>query len=413
MFGDYKVLSKCSTTNARVSTYVLDKNTLHLPVFMPVATYGAMRGVQPQRLEEEIILSNTYHLRNLHRNIKDFMGWEKSMLTDSGGFQIQSLPNVQVVDEGVIFDGRLFTPEDSLDIQMGLGADIMMQLDDVVNPMMPREQHERAITRSIEWLDRAIVHINRKNSTEGKELSEESDEERETKAFKANKEDTVPTIQHHNGQVIFPIIQGGLLDDLRLKSLQAILERKPLGLAIGGLSGGEDKNDFCRTVFHCCANLPDNLPRYLMGVGYPEDVVVCCALGTDMSDCVYPTRTARFGRAFRDTGDLIISNALITDERPIDPGCGCHTCGRFSRAYLATIKGTPMFCMLMSLHNLHYMRGLTARIRSSIAEDQYPAFIAEFMAKRYGAQLPEWIATALKLVNVDLKAGSAQEHIKC
>lgn len=384
MFADFKILKKCKTTNARISTYELDKNTLHLPVFMPVATYGAMRGVKPETLPEEIILSNTYHLRNLKRNVKKFMGWNKSMLTDSGGFQIQSLPNVVVKDEGVVFGDKLFTPEESMDIQMGLGADIMMQLDDVVNPMEPRELHEKAISRSIEWLDRAIIHINSANS-------EEEDKSKRCKDTK---------IKCHNGQLIFPIIQGGLLEDLRQKSIDEILKRGPKGIAIGGLSGGEDKNDFCRTVLFCCRTLPENMPRYVMGVGYPEDIVVCCALGTDMSDCVYPTRTARFGKAFRDEGDIIVDNRLISDSKKLEDGCECFTCKKYTRAYLATIKGTPNFCMLMSAHNLHYMRNLTKRIRESIENDRFKDFIIEYMCKRYKDSIPEWIIKALEQVNV-------------
>ncbi|KAI5169148.1 queuine tRNA-ribosyltransferase catalytic subunit [Pancytospora epiphaga] len=407
MFGDFKIIKTCKTTNARVSTFTLDKNTLHLPVYMPVATYGAMRGVEPKHLEEEIILSNTYHLRNLGKNIKDFIGWEKSMLTDSGGFQIQSLPNVEVVDDGVIFDGKLFTPEDSMNIQMVLGADIMMQLDDVVNPMMARDLHERAVTRSIAWLDRAILHINGKN----RNADEMADEELKTNSteeplddghIKRLKHSKIPIIKPNNGQVIFPIIQGGLEDDLRLKSIEQILLRKPIGLAIGGLSGGENKDDFCRTVLNCCKNLPPAMPRYLMGVGYPEDVVVCCALGSDMSDCVYPTRTARFGRAFLDSGDITISNACLKDIQPIDWNCGCLTCKKYSRAYLATTKGTPMFCMLMSIHNLYYMRKLTRRIRANILNDTFPLFIKTFMTGRYSENIPGWIITALKKVGVDL-----------
>lgn len=396
MFGRYVIIKKCKTTNARVSEFQLANNKLHLPIFMPVATYGAMRGIKTSAMPEEMILSNTYHLRNLNRNVKDFMGWEKSMLTDSGGFQIQSLPNVQVTDDGVIFDDKLFTPEDSMDIQMKLGADIMMQLDDVVNPNEERSKHEKAVERSIEWLDRAIIHINKEEYIEEVEYIEE-DTEGKIKRIKK-----VPLIKALNNQILFPIIQGGLQDDLRTKSIEEILLRKPIGIAIGGLSGGEDKNDFCRTVHHCCKNLPDEMPRYLMGVGYPEDIVVCCALGSDMSDCVYPTRTARFGRAFLDTGDLLVDNRILGDLSPLDDSCSCSTCKAYSRSYLATIKGTANFCMLMTIHNMHYMRKLTRRIRESILEDRFPEFIKEFMHKRYKGEIPGWIVTALSKVNVIL-----------
>lgn len=393
MFGTFRIIKKCKTTNARASELELDKNTLHMPIFMPVATYGAMRGVSPSAMQEEIILTNTYHLRNLRRNIKDFMGWNRSMLTDSGGFQIQSLPNVEVTDDGVVFNGKLFTPEDSMDIQMKLGADIMMQLDDVVNPMEPREKHVKAIARSIEWLDRAIAHI---NSARNSSLSaEDAKRRKEIPLIKPN--------QQNHRQMIFPIIQGGLDHDLRKESIEAILLRRPIGLAIGGLSGGEDKNDFCKTVLFCCENLPDEIPRYLMGVGYPEDVVVCAALGTDMSDCVYPTRTARFGRGFRDEGDLMIDSKVVGDLSPISSTCECSTCKRYSRSFLATIKGSPNFCMLMSIHNMHYMRNLTRRIRESIEQERYPEFIKEFMRSRYQASIPGWIVAALSKVNVEVR----------
>lgn len=386
-FGTFTIIKKCKTTNARVSEFVLAKNTLHLPIFMPVATYGAMRCVPVASMPEEIILSNTYHLRNLNRNVKEFIGWERSLLTDSGGFQIQSLPNVQVVDEGVRFDDRLFTPEESMDIQIGLGADVMMQLDDVVNPMEDRKKHEEAVDRSLAWLDRAILQI---------ETANKQVDETVNKRIKPNK----PTIHPFRNQILFPIIQGGLEEDLRMRSIKGILERRPLGIAIGGLSGGENKGDFCKTVLLCCKSLPPEMPRYLMGVGYPEDVVVCCALGTDMSDCVYPTRTARFGRAFRDEGDFIVTGKVIGGLSPLDESCECATCRHHNVSYLATIRGTPNFCMLLSVHNMHYMRNLTKRIREAIERDCFPEFIKKFMKKRYKEEIPEWIKEAMGSVGV-------------
>lgn len=393
MFGDFQILKKCAKTNARVSTFELSNNTLSLPVFMPVATYGAMRGVQPEYLSEEIILSNTYHLRNLKRNIKKLMGWNKAMLTDSGGFQIQSLPDVKVVDAGVSFGGKLFTPEQSMEAQMVLGADIMMQLDDVVNPKEPRELHVTAVKRSLEWLRRAVEYINSAIDREARE-----EEEAQNKVRKRHCH-----IRAANGQMLFPIIQGGLLEDLRKESIDGILEFEPMGLAIGGLSGGESKKDFCRIVHYCCKNLPDCMPRYLMGVGYPEDIVVCHALGVDMSDCVYPTRTARFGRAFLDAGDKIINNSVLYNTAPIDPECECATCKRYSQAYLALLRGTPNFCTLMSIHNLHYMRNLTQRVRDSIINDHFDVFLKEYLTRRFGGAVPEWIHYALKLVSVEIK----------
>lgn len=462
MLGHFSIVKKCKTTNARVSELQLNNNKINTPVFMPVATYGAMRGVRYEHMPEEIILSNTYHLRNLNKDVKNFMEWSRSLLTDSGGFQINSLPNVNVNDEGVVFDNKLFTPEDSMDIQISLGADIIMQLDDVVNPKEERSKHEVAVKRSIEWLDRAINHIrdvtqlsehNKSKlinevvqSTETKrvkmndnplinninkdDIINEIIQSTETKRIKLNdnplvkninKDNTIneivqstepkriklndnPSISNLIGdnfkQILFPIIQGGLIDEIRQKSIDEILKRNPIGLAIGGLSGGENKEDFCNTVFYCCNNLPENIPRYLMGVGYPEDIVVCTALGVDMADCVYPTRTARFGRAFKDTGYILIDNKVIADITPIDNNCECMTCKKYSKAFISNLKGTSGYCQLLSVHNLFYMRRLTERIRNSIKEDKFPEFIKRFMGDRYKESVPEWIRNALLKVNV-------------
>lgn len=386
MFGDFEILKKCKTTNARVSKFTLNNNTLDLPIFMPVGTYGAIKGVPVEDLKEQMILSNTYHLRNLNRNVKDFMKWKGSMLTDSGGFQIGSLPNVEVTEEGVLFDKKLFTPEESMDIQMKLGADIIMQLDEVVNPNDPLDKIEVACKRSIRWLDRCIHQVY--DSTE-------------ENVKRRKEEDDIPKIKLENKkQILFPIVTGGLDEELRQYSIDEIVKRKPRGLAIGGLSGGEEKSEFARTVLYCTTHLPDNIPRYVMGVGYPEDVVICSALGTDMSDCVYPTRTARFGRMFTDSGDIYITNKLRLDTTKIKD-CDCFTCTRYSLAYLSMLKGTTNFCILTTIHNMHYMRNLTRRIREAILEDRYPEFIKSYMTTRYET-VPEWIVEVLKKVNVHL-----------
>lgn len=389
MIGDFRIVKRCSTTLARVSTLELSSTVLELPMFMPVGTYGAMKGMCVPDLKENMILTNTYHLRDLGKSIKGFMRYGLGMLTDSGGFQIGSLPDVVVREEGVEFGSRLFTPEDSMNIQMVLGADIMMQLDDVVNPCEDREKIETSMRRSLRWLDRCIRAVHGTGGEEGKRM-------------KSN-EDRIPQIMvdKDSTQILFPIVQGGLCEDLRMESMQGILRRSPKGLAIGGLSGGEEKTEFARTVHFCTRNLPEGIPRYLMGVGYPEDIVVCVALGSDMSDCVYPTRTARFGRAFSDTGDIYLTSRFSMDTRRIDEECGCSTCAKHSRAFLYSIRGTTNFCMLLTVHNLHYMRNLTRRIRESILEDKYPEFIRSFMARRFG-NVPEWIRVSLKRVGVEI-----------
>ncbi|KAF9762701.1 Queuine tRNA-ribosyltransferase catalytic subunit 1 [Nosema granulosis] len=385
MFGDFEILKKCKTTNARVSRFTLNNNTLDLPIFMPVGTYGAIKGVPVEDLKEQMILSNTYHLRNLKKNVKNFMKWKGSMLTDSGGFQIGSLPNVEVTEEGVLFDKKLFTPEESMDIQMGLGADIIMQLDEVVNPNDPIDKIEVACKRSIRWLDRCIKQVYG------------SEDEENPKRVKEN----LPQIKlEARNQILFPIVTGGLDDSLRQYSIDEIVKRNPKGLAIGGLSGGEAKSEFARTVLYCTTHLPDSIPRYVMGVGYPEDIVICSALGTDMSDCVYPTRTARFGRMFSDTGDIYITNKLKGETKKRQD-CDCFTCKNYSLAYLSMLKGTTNFCILTTIHNMHYMRNLTRRIREAILKDEYPEFIKNYMNTRY-EKVPEWIVDVLKKVNVEV-----------
>lgn len=381
MLGDFKITHKCKTTKARVSTFELNNNILELPIFMPVGTYGAIKAILTENIEENMILSNTYHLRNLNKNVKNFMKYDRSMLTDSGGFQIGSLPDVEVEEDGVKFFNKMFTPEESMDIQMTLGADIIMQLDEVVNPNDDLVKIKNACERSIRWLDRCIKQVYYNNDT-----------------IKRKKNILEILINDNSKQILFPIVTGGLDENLRQYSINEILKRKPKGLAIGGLSGGEEKKEFARTVLYCTKNLPLNMPRYIMGVGYPEDILICVALGTDMSDCVYPTRTARFGRLFSDNGDIVISNKLQYNLSK-NKECNCTTCKNYSFAYLSMIKKTTNFCILASVHNLYYMRNLTERIRNAIKENKYPDFIKEYLKKRYKI-IPTWIIEVLKHVNV-------------
>ncbi|WUR03645.1 queuine tRNA-ribosyltransferase catalytic subunit 1 (QTRT1) [Vairimorpha necatrix] len=436
MFGKFEIIKKCSTTNARVSSLQLSNSSLSLPIFMPVGTYGAMKAVTVDNIKENMILSNTYHLRNLGKNIKNFMKYKQNMLTDSGGFQIGSLPDVVVEEEGVKFFDKMFTPEESMDIQITLGADIIMQLDEVVNPNDDIEKIEVASKRSIRWLDRCIKQVYYNKLDEEENINKDNNKldvkdnnkldvkdrnkldvkdnnisnDKNTVDLKDNIENNTKRLKRDNDliikldksskQILFPIVTGGLSEELRQYSIDEILKRKPKGLAIGGLSGGEEKSEFARTVLYCTNNLPDNIPRYIMGVGYPEDIVVCVSLGTDMSDCVYPTRTARFGRLFSDKGDILINNKLQYEINKNEE-CGCSTCTNYSYAYLSLIKGTTNFCMLATEHNLYYMRNLTKRIREAILEDKYPEFIKEYMNKKYKV-IPEWIVEIMKKFNIKL-----------
>lgn len=377
-----------------MSTLSLSRS-VELPAFMPVATYGPMRGVQLSEVESDLILSNTYHCRKLGR-LKEFTGWRKCLLTDSGGFQIGSLRGAEVVEEGVIFPGgdggpkrraALFTPEESIRVQNKLGADIIMQLDEVVPPDSKRV--EEAMLRSLRWLERC------------------------KKA-------------HRTAQLLFPIVQGGLDLGLRSTSIEEILKKAPPGIAIGGLCGGEEKLEFCRVVHYCTGRVAElcgsaehpfvpRIPVYVMGVGYPEDVVVCVALGCDMMDCVYPTRTARFGKILTDHGDINLNKAGDLEMLQRAPGeggarvdrglvfnvCRCSTCTRYSLQYLRSIRKTTNFCTLATAHNLHYMSELGKRMRDALRSGVFPEFVSGYMKRRFPA-VPTWVVEALSWVGIDV-----------
>lgn len=293
---------------ARASILNLPHGTVRTPIFMPVGTKGAMKGLTPNEMESLdcwILLGNTYHLNHAPGaeflatigGLRKFMNWKRNILTDSGGFQMVSLSKLCEVDEkGVKFEHpqnksiMFLRPEDSIKAQIGIGADIMMALDDVVSSTMIGPRVEEACDRTIRWIDRCInANVNSEN------------------------------------QNLFPIVQGSTDEHLRMKCLKAMLKLDVNGYAIGGLSGGENKIDFMRTVSLCCQHLPKSKPRYLMGVGFPVDLVLCSSLGVDMFDCVYASRTARFGTVLTDKGNLKIKsskNRYVFE--PIDKNCDCE-----------------------------------------------------------------------------------------
>ncbi|KAJ1902430.1 Queuine tRNA-ribosyltransferase catalytic subunit 1 [Kickxella alabastrina] len=383
----FDVLAKCSTTKARASKMHLPHYTAHTPMFMPVGTMGSIKGITTKQLEDldcHVILGNTYHLGSrpgpelleAAGGLHEFMSWNRGLLTDSGGFQMVSLLRLaNITEEGVEFenphDGKkmMLTPEMSIGLQNAIGADIMMQLDDVVSSLTTGDRVEEAMWRSVRWLDRSI---------------------------KANKR---PTEQN-----LFPIVQGGLDARLRTLSAHELIKRDSPGYAIGGLSGGEAKDSFWRMVSLSTDILPDNKPRYCMGVGYAEDLVVCSALGVDMYDCVFPTRTARFGNALVRTGSLALKQGRFkNDLGPIDPDCSCPTCKNYTRAYLhTTVTKDTTGCHLITIHNIAYQMRLMRDIRQAIVDDRFPEFIREFMSIRFGKTVPKWIISALQSVNVDL-----------
>ncbi|XP_018399756.1 PREDICTED: probable queuine tRNA-ribosyltransferase [Cyphomyrmex costatus] len=384
----FEVLAECETTKARTGRMTLVHHHVDTPVFMPVGTQGTLKGLLPQQLEQldcQIILGNTYHLGNrpgtdilckaggLHK----FMNWKRALLTDSGGFQMVSLLQLaEITEEGVKFkspyDGSecMLTPEHSIQIQNAIGADIIMQLDDVVKSTLTGPRVEEAMYRTIRWLDRCLsVH------------------------------------ERPNEQSIFPIVQGGLNPELRSECARQLIKREVNGYAVGGLSGGESKDDFWKMVHLSTNILPKNKPRYLMGVGFAVDLIVCSALGIDMYDCVFPTRTARFGCALIKTGQLNLKQMQHKkDLRPIDESCECSTCKTYSRAYLHQIATVEtVSCHLLTVHNIAFQMKLMRDIRNSIKEQRFPRFIQDYMLTVYpNKDYPTWIINALQAVNVTL-----------
>lgn len=386
----FNVLSECKTTKARVARMELPHGIVDTPVFMPVGTQGTLKGMLPEQLEKiglQIMLANTYHLGikpgvdilkkagGLHK----FMNWDRNLLTDSGGFQMVSLLKLaEITEEGVKFESLnkskgevMLTPEHSMEIQNAIGADIMMQLDDVVKTTNPdKERIQISVERTTRWLDRCLkAHMRPKD------------------------------------QNLFPIVQGTLYSDLREQSANDLIQREVNGYAIGGLSGGESKDDFWKMVHLSTDLLPKNKPRYLMGVGFSVDLVVCSALGVDMFDCVFPTRTARFGCALTRSGQLNLKNQKYkTDFRPIDENCDCLTCKRYTRAYLHQIVTIhTVACHLLTEHNVVYQHNLMKSIRESIQNQTFPQFVADFMLLNYpDKDYPSWIVDSMKTVKINL-----------
>lgn len=305
--------------------------------------------------------------------------WNMPLLTDSGGFQMVSLSSLATVTEsGVTFisprDRSLMhlSPELSVKLQESIGADIIMQLDDVVSPLTNRDRIEEAMGRSIRWLDRCIASQTRPEQ-----------------------------------QKLFAIIQGGLDLELRGKCIDEMVKRNCSGYAIGGLSGGEDKDSFWRAVKFCTSRLPKDKPVYCMGVGYAIDILVCVALGVDMFDCVYITRTARFGHALVDSGSLSLKQKqYATDYMPIDKDCACITCARYSRSFLhSALAHETGACHLISIHNVTYQMRLMKQIRDSILGDRFEEFALEFLSKLYpDDDIPKWVMAALESVNIQIGA---------
>jgi len=361
-------------SHARRGRLKLNHGTIETPIFMPVGTYGSVKAMDPTELKEvgsQIILGNTFHLwlrpgtevMDKFGGLHGFMGWDKPILTDSGGFQVFSLGAMRkITEEGVKFaspiDGsRLFlSPEISMQIQRSLNSDIVMQFDEctpyeIDGRPATAEEAAKSMRMSLRWAQRSMNE------------------------FKKGE----------NPNALFGIVQGGMYERLRDESLAGLEEIDFPGLAIGGLSVGEPKEDMLRVLEHIGPRLPENKPHYLMGVGTPEDLVEGVANGVDMFDCVMPTRNARNGWLFTRFGDLKIKNARYKDDTaPLDESCSCYCCKNFSRAYLHHLHRSKeiLGARLNTIHNLHYYLNLMQEIRDAIDADRFNEFRVQFNADR-------------------------------
>jgi queuine tRNA-ribosyltransferase len=335
--------------------------TIDTPAFMPVGTYGTVKAMSPVELRDlgaQIVLGNTFHLWlrpgleviAAHGGLHRFMGWDKPILTDSGGFQVFSLGALRkITEEGVKFqspvngDACFLSPEESMRIQRVLNSDIVMVFDECTPYPATHEQASDSMLMSLRWAERS------KRSHEG------------------------------NPNALFGIVQGGMYEDLRDQSLAGLTGIGFNGYAIGGLSVGETKEEMTRILQHTAPRLPSEKPRYLMGVGTPQDIVEAVAAGIDMFDCVLPTRNARNGWLYTSTGVVKLRNARYRDDLgPLDPNCDCYTCLNFTRSYLHHLQRVNeiLGSRLNTLHNLHYYQRVMQGARDAIAEGRYTAYAA-------------------------------------
>ena len=368
---------------ARLARLNLPHGDVDTPAFMPVGTYGTVKGMTPEELEglgAQIVLGNTFHLMlrpgaeiiGLHRDgLHGFMGWNRPILTDSGGFQVFSLAALRHIDEdGVSFrspvDGAQvrMRPEDSMDVQRALASDIVMAFDDCTAYPATQQQALASMQRSMRWALRSYDHYYRDpgRDPQGRDPQGRDPQGRD------------PRRGH-----LFGIVQGGMFDQLRLESLEALSQRPWAGYAIGGLAVGEPEDERLRVLEFITPRMPAERPRYLMGVGYPQDIVAAVARGIDLFDCVMPTRHARNGHLFTSQGIINIRNAVHQrDTGPIDPACSCSTCRRYSRAYLRHLDrcNEILGVRLATLHNLHFYLELMRQIRAAIAAGRFAPFAA-------------------------------------
>ena len=352
--------------HARTGNLIFDKGIVRTPAFMPVGTYGTVKSLTPSdilRSGTDIVLGNTFHLMlrpgteiiRKHGSLHNFMRWEKPILTDSGGFQVFSLGKMRkITEDGVIFkspiDGSTVSldPEKSMEVQRALGSDIVMIFDDCTPYPATKKQAMESMHLSLRWAERSkVAHAG-------------------------------------NPSALFGIIQGGMHEDLRGESLEELTAIGFDGYAIGGLSVGEPKKDMQRILNAIGPKMPENKPRYLMGVGKPEDIIRAVQRGVDMFDCVMPTRNARNGHLFTSEGIIRIRNSVYKDDlNPLDPECDCYTCSNFSRSYLHHLEKCKEMLgpQLNTIHNLHFYQNLMSQIRGAIAEGNLDSFANNYFEK--------------------------------
>ena len=392
---EFKVKEKSSNTHARIAELVTPHGVIETPVFMPVGTRATVKAVEPRELEgdikAQIILANTYHcyLRptaelvakagGLHK----FMNWPHPILTDSGGFQVFSLADLnKITEDGVEFKSHLdgskhfFSPEKSIEIQNKLGADIIMAFDECSDYGVTYEYARQALDRTEKWLDRCVAY------------------------------------HKDPKQMLFPIVQGNFYEDLRLRSLEKVAKTADVGFSIGGLSVGEPKDEMYHMLDVLAEHYPENKARYLMGVGSPDCLVEGVIRGIDMFDCVLPTRIARNGTAFTSTGKVVIKNAEYKEcFEPLDAECDCYCCKNFTKAYIRHLFNVDeiLGAQLVSIHNLRYLTKLMEDIKQAIRDDRLLEFRDEFYAKTGYDKLS--IGTFVKAKGKDVSS-AAKEPLK-
>ncbi|MFZ0963470.1 MAG: tRNA guanosine(34) transglycosylase Tgt [Terriglobia bacterium] len=400
----FEILAEDKTTRARAGLLYTPHGVVETPIFMPVGTGGTVKGMTQDQLEAlgvQILLGNTYHLylRPGHELIREagglhrFMSWPHPILTDSGGFQVMSLKSLgRVTEDGVWFRSHLdgsshfLSPERAVEIQLALGSDIMMCLDECVEYPASHETLERAVGLTTRWAKRAKEAAEKTGAgcwglgagEDGREIrgsrlriGDSGSESRVSgsQSPSPNPQPPAPTL--------FGIVQGGTDKELRRQSAEALMDLDFEGYAVGGLAVGEPKSEMYDTVQYTAELLPRDRPRYLMGVGTPEDLLEGVARGIDMFDCVMPTRNARNACAFTSEGKVILKNAQYArDDRPLDPSCTCAVCRRYSRRYLRHlfVTGEMLGAILATHHNLHFYLDTMRRIRQSLLFGEFAEF---------------------------------------